>query len=275
VQLEAAIPNLVNKARHLLHADDPRRQSIESLLVPPNDGAAVRHPERRARFVEGLRRTYGIADLTHGQVRRLRNNLVVAMLVLLVVVASSALAGYLAPDALPLCALGRNDTDPPATIVACPTQEQGLTGQTTTVDVQADDFANAWDVTFVALFGLMGATLSSALTVMRTRPGTDSPYNLPLYYFLLKLPAGSLTAIVGLFLVNGDFIPGLSPLETQAQILGYAVLFGAAQQIFTRWIDRQAQELLDALPGRASGSAPVPQPPPAGGPPPRPQPQGS
>jgi hypothetical protein len=249
-QLEVAIPQLVHKARHLLPPDDCRRAAIESLLVPPRNGTPVLHPDRRTRFVGGRGLTYSIADLTYGQVGRLRNNLAVATIVLLIVIATSALAGYLSPEGLPLCALRPNDSNPSATIVACPTQELELSGATGAQTRQADDFAGRWDVAFVALFGLMGATLSGAIAVSRTRPRSDTPYDLPLYYFLLKLPAGSLTAIVGLFLVNGEFVPGLTALDTQAQILGYAVIFGAAQQIFTRWIDSSARELLDALPGR-------------------------
>jgi hypothetical protein len=41
----------------------------------------------------------------------------------------------------------------------------------------------------------------------------------------LKLPAGALTAIAGLILILGDFIPGLSELDNQGQILAYAIVF--------------------------------------------------
>ena len=58
-----------------------------------------------------------------------------------------------------------------------------------------------------------------------------------MWTFLFKLPAGALTALGGLILVGGEIVPGLSALDTQGQILAYALLFGAAQQVLTRYID--------------------------------------
>jgi hypothetical protein len=60
-------------------------------------------------------------------------------------------------------------------------------------------------------------------------------------------------------LVHGQFVPGLSNLDTQGQILAYAVVLGIAQQLVTRFVDRQAQDVLGSVPGKESrprGSAP-------------------
>jgi hypothetical protein len=67
--------------------------------------------------------------------------------------------------------------------------------------------------------------------------------------------------VVGLLLVQGGFIPGLSQLASQGQILAYAFLFGIAQQLVTRLIDRQAQDILVNVPSTESTSA-KPEPPP-------------
>ena len=56
---------------------------------------------------------------------------------------------------------------------------------------------------------------------------------------------GALTAFLGLLLVRGGFIPGLSALDTPAQILSWALVFGFAQQLFTRMVDQQGQTVLN------------------------------
>jgi hypothetical protein len=44
-----------------------------------------------------------------------------------------------------------------------------------------------------------------------------------------------------------EFVPGLSALDTSAQILAWALVFGYAQQLFTRFVDRQGQTVLDSV----------------------------
>jgi len=66
------------------------------------------------------------------------------------------------------------------------------------------------------------------------------------------VPSGALTAVAGLLLLRGQFLPGLSALDTQQQILAYALVLGYAQQLFTRLIDRRAQSILDGVPSKDS-----------------------
>jgi hypothetical protein len=70
----------------------------------------------------------------------------------------------------------------------------------------------------------------------------------------LKVTAGALTAIGAIIAIRGNFIPGLSELDSQEQILAYALVFGYAQQVLTRSIDRRAAELLDAVPSKNADS---------------------
>jgi hypothetical protein len=42
----------------------------------------------------------------------------------------------------------------------------------------------------------------------------------------------------------------LSQLDNQPQILAYAFIFGIAQQIVTRLIDRQAQDIITKVPSK-------------------------
>jgi hypothetical protein len=50
--------------------------------------------------------------------------------------------------------------------------------------------------------------------------------------------------------MRGAFIPGLSDLDSSAQILAWAVIFGYAQQIFTRVVDQQATVVLEQVRGQ-------------------------
>jgi hypothetical protein len=59
--------------------------------------------------------------------------------------------------------------------------------------------------------------------------------------------------------MRGQFVPGLSALDTSAQILAWALVFGYAQQLFTRLVDQQGQTALDSAGGASkapSGSTP-------------------
>jgi hypothetical protein len=75
----------------------------------------------------------------------------------------------------------------------------------------------------------------------------------------LKLPAGALTALAGLLAVQGQFVPGLSRLNSPEQVLGYALVLGYAQQLLTRRVDDAAHAMLDDWTPdavRQSGEAP-------------------
>jgi hypothetical protein len=66
----------------------------------------------------------------------------------------------------------------------------------------------------------------------------------PLALAVLKLPTGALTAILGLLLMRGGFIPGLGALDTPAQIIVWAIVLGYSQQLLTQFVDRHAQSEL-------------------------------
>jgi len=68
---------------------------------------------------------------------------------------------------------------------------------------------------------------------------------------VLKLPAGATAAVLGILLVAGDFVPGFSAIDRQTQILGYSVVFGFAQQLFTQLLDRRGENLLANVPTKA------------------------
>jgi hypothetical protein len=103
----------------------------------------------------------------------------------------------------------------------------------------------------VMLIGLVAAAVTGAAAIRRIR-GTSTPFAVPVALLALKLPTGALTAFLGLVLINGQFVPGLTALDTSGQILAWALIFGAAQQLVTGLVDKKAQSVLDA-----TGSTPM------------------
>jgi hypothetical protein len=92
----------------------------------------------------------------------------------------------------------------------------------------------------------------SMLRDARGMTGTALAYDLPHFLAVLKLPLGALSAIGGLLIIRGEFVPGFSDLDSQDQILAYAFAFGVAQQLVVGLIDRQSRTLLSSEPGKAT-----------------------
>jgi hypothetical protein len=181
----------------------------------------------------------------------------------MLLVVAVCVVGAFKPDALPLCfgpepRAAAGEVPPPVegpAGVACPSEEAPPTPGT-----EARRLPAPGDVSLVALLGFLGGGLSGALSI-RNLQGSSTPYDVPVALSLLKLPSGALTALVGLLFVRGGFVPGLSQLDSQPQILAYAFLFGAAQQFVTRLVDQKAQDILTKVPNKEPAS-PKPEPPP-------------
>jgi hypothetical protein len=47
--------------------------------------------------------------------------------------------------------------------------------------------------------------------------------------------------------MRGGFVPGLSALDTSAQIIAWAIVFGYSQQLLTRFVDQQANTVLKSV----------------------------
>jgi hypothetical protein len=260
-EVDAAVPDVVAKARAVLDRDDPRLAEVEKLpVLPPG-------PVKRIALQSAMRLTYEAADQMYVRVRDFRNVLLTSAA--LIAILMSALVGVvaLAPTAVPLCfrpsAVTRTDSPAPAPLV-CPSGE----GRRAPA---------RGDAALVAGLGLLGGAIAAAFAVRNIR-GTSTPYDIPMALALLKVPSGALTAVTGLLLLRGNFIPGLSQLDSQPQILAYAILLGYAQQIGTRLIDSQAQTILGGIPSKdPDAKSPPPATPPAAPPPtaaPRTTPEG-
>jgi hypothetical protein len=111
--------------------------------------------------------------------------------------------------------------------------------------------AQGHDIAVVMLLGLAAAAVTGAAGLRHMR-GSSTPFAVPVALIALKLPTGALTALSGLLLINGGFVPGLSALDSSGQILAWALIFGAAQQLVTGLVDKRAQSVLDSV-----GSTPM------------------
>jgi hypothetical protein len=236
-ELRAEIPMVVARANATLHRDDPRRITVEEL-----EAEAVEGLRPRMRRVVGD--SYEQLDLEHAQLRSFRNILLIAALFIAVITAGTIVFVSLHPSLMPLCFDREVATgvEPLATTVTgknCPTSSGDAAGP------------GGSDILVVAALGALGGALAATLSIRNLR-GTSTPYDVPVALAFLKVPLGALTAILALVAIQGDFVPGLSILDSQGQILAYALVFGFAQQAFSRLLDQRAQNLLEGLPGGAS-----------------------
>ena len=126
------------------------------------------------------------------------------------------------------------------------------------VDDRIQSTATQQDVIVVELVGLTAAAVAAAAAI-RGIKGSSERHGIPVALAILKLPLGAITAFLGLLLMRGQFVPGLAALDTSAQILAWALVFGYAQQLFTRLVDRQGQVVLDSVRGADNAqTAPTP-----------------
>ena len=240
-ELRAEIPLVVTRTNATLPAGDPRRITVGELTAEPMDAL-------RARLRRLVDDAYERLDLEHAQLRSFRNIVLLAAFFIVVIVGATLAFVSNSPDVLPLCFPREVLDDAGATI------SQGMNCPTTSGPTARP---SGGDILIVALLGALGGALSATVAI-RNLKGTSTPYDVPVALAFLKVPLGALTAILVLVAIPGDFVPGLSVLDSQNQILAYALIFGVAQQVFSRLLDRRAQDILEGLPG-GTASEPAPK----------------
>jgi hypothetical protein len=280
------LPSIVNNVGRHLQPTDQRRVEVERIArevislshashadtaVPsgsPAHAAAVRTrsrvdelvDEHRAAIVSAMRGASSAAVREQIRVRSFRNVVVAAAGLMVIVVAGLVLVGVLSPTTLPLC-FAPEELD--QVTVVCPTEQSGpikptndeSTVSATQIDDEMTRIASSWDIVIVSIIGATGAAIAAAAALRRIR-GSSEPYGVPVALAFLKIPTGAVTAVLGLTLMRGGFVPGLSALDTSAQILAWAAVFGYAQQLFTRLVDQQAHVVLDAVRGADKSTGP-------------------
>ncbi|AWN24805.1 hypothetical protein DKG71_00195 [Streptomyces sp. NEAU-S7GS2] len=162
---------------------------------------------------------------------------------LLLAAIAVAILAFNWPGMVPLCFTPENNG---MFEVICPTGSLNTKEEPTVKQIART--ANSQDYFVIEIVGVVSAAIAAAATLRRIR-GTALPYDVPVVLAALKLPTGALTAVLGLLLMRGGFIPGLSALDSTAQIIAWAIVFGYSQQLFTKFVDTQGQALLDAVRG--------------------------
>lgn len=242
------MPRLHRRVRSLPEGDERRKRAEAT-----SDKDTKLSQEKREELATAFHAANCEARKVQARVRSFRNTILLwALLVLFIAIGVGAF-GAIKPALVPLCFT-------PEAQVVCPTVVEAVlpgahvTGQPpaamTAQDQQDLDQrlrwdVNPWDVALIELTGLIAASVAAAAALRKTR-GTSTPYNVPIALALLKLPLGALTAVLGLLFMRGGFVPGLSALDTPAQILAWAILFGYAQEVFTRMVDNRGHDVLDA-----------------------------
>jgi hypothetical protein len=210
----------------------------------------------RGKIVTTVRAASSEALREHVRLRSFRNIVVSTGVLMALLALGVALTGYLSPTLVPLCFAPEEAGE---AVVVCPTsqsapfiplQASGAPQRDGTpvldIDFVVELTAKKWDLIVVELVGLTAAAIATAAAISRTK-GSSERYGLPVAIAALKLPTGAITAFLGLLLMRGQFVPGLSALDTSAQILAWALVFGYAQQLFTRLVDQQGQTVLNSV----------------------------
>jgi hypothetical protein len=218
--------------------------------------------EERGKIVTALRGARSAALREQLRVRSFSMVLAATIGVMIVLAIGVAVMGFRYPTAVPLCFAPEEAGQP--TEVVCPTAHSApiptgpVSGQA--LDHAIQQAVRKPDLLLVEVLGLTAAAVAGAVAIRGIR-GSSEALNLPVLLAVLKLPMGAITAFLGLLLMRGQFVPGLSALDTSAQILAWALVFGYAQQLFTRFIDRQGQTVLDSVRGADKVNEPGASPP--------------
>jgi hypothetical protein len=266
------MPCLLRHVQCHLPPTDPRRQEFEAIaarlgIKDPDhpqlqeskaltlDEKLITVEDERRKIVTIVRGASSAALREHIRLRSFRNVVVVTTLFMATLAIAVALAGFFNRTLFPLCFAPE---EAGVAVVVCPTNQSGpfipLGGESQPdipvrdIDDVTAETARSQDLIVVELVGLTAAAISSAAAIRRIK-GSSERYGLPVALAALKLPTGAVTAFLGLLLMRGQFVPGLSALDTSAQILAWALVFGYAQQLFTRMVDQQGQTVLDSVRG--------------------------
>lgn len=253
--LVGQLPCLLRHVQCHLQADDPRRQEFERLaqrLERSGENLRALVDEERGKIVSITRAASSAALREQVRVRSFRNILVVTTLSMTLLAIAMAVVGFVRPTMIPMCFAPE---EAGRAVVVCPTKQSesftvlgGQATETRDIDDRVEEAAVGYDILVVELVGLVAAAVAAAAAIRGIR-GSSERYGLPVALAALKLPTGAVTAFLGILLLRGEFVPGLSALDTSAQILAWALVFGYAQQVFTRLVDRQGQSVLDSVRG--------------------------
>jgi hypothetical protein len=115
----------------------------------------------------------------------------------------------------------------------------GETGKTATVET-----LSTGDLAAIEMWGALGGVVGIVATLGQLRL-TQRPSSLQIAQLVLKPLAGGVVALFAIILLQAGLVQQLRAVAS-GTIAAYSVLFGFAQQLLTRAIDRRAATLLDS-----------------------------
>lgn len=236
--LRSRFPQVLTQAREHLPADHPQRTLLERewsrferwrRLFPWKAGSVVAETLHAANKVEETERA---------RVRSFTQILIWSITIMTVIAILFGLWASADSDVADLFCFPGQEV-PPARV--CP-----LGGNR----------ADGSDVFLIEFMGMFAAALAGAVS-LKTMRGNSSPYQVSVLLLLLRLPVGAMTAVLGILLVSGAFLPGLTSLDASPQVVAWAAAFGILQEPVTRTVDRTGRAFLDDLtPAEGKKSAP-------------------
>lgn len=262
-QIVGLTPRIQGTVDRCLRPLRPERVAADALLDRlAREGATKVTRHDRECLASALQAANDSNAANYERLRRFQGKVIGSAFVMIVLVVFVLIIGWTKPRLIPLCfpdpqaqvdeALagpGAAATPPP---VVCPGTATPHAGDPLALQ-DADQRAASQDVATVLLFGLIGAALTSVAFVIRPAPATPLPASsIRVFQALLKAATGMITAVLGLLFLRAGVVPGFTRIDTRSQILVYAVVFGAAQQLVTRLIDARSDSLLDSVKTNAS-----------------------
>lgn len=225
---------ILARTRQHLGAEDPLRRELEKQV---DSNRKRRNSRFRDLAARALRAANDAQDLERARLRSFRNILITSITVTSALCALLIIYGYVEPAAVAQNLCFHKPPPHNKEASSCPI---------------GDSPAGGSDVLVVEFFGLCGATLAGAISLRHMR-GTATPYMVPICLLLLRLPIGALAAVFGILIIKGDFVPGLSNLDSSAQILAWSLAFGIGQETVTRLIDEQGRKIIGNVRGPSRG----------------------
>ncbi|MFJ1809069.1 MULTISPECIES: hypothetical protein [unclassified Streptomyces] len=217
-RFESLVPEITFRVRKNLSPIEPLRESFNEML---NERRIRKVPIDREIAITALRGANDSRLRRYASVRTFNRLLQTMLLLLTLTICAITLVGVLHPSILDFCfeSEGR---------IACP----------------ISSVPRAGDIGVVEIAGVAGA-MALVPASLRRFQGTVQISMLPFTCTVLKIPMGALCAILGLMLMEADFIPGFGGLNQRSEIIAWAAIFGCCQEFVTGNLDRQAQRITE------------------------------
>jgi hypothetical protein len=225
---------------------DPRRLIGDRNQAPMDHPRKLTQAERtidqeRGKIVTIVRGASSAALREQLRLRSFRKILIATLVGLIALTIGIAVFGWLYPTRVPLCF--QPSLESGQSVVVCPTAYSARLGPDQLpgreLNGAVSEAVRPWDNLTVELVGLTAAAVVATTRIRGIRGSSEAP----------GLPV----------LLRGQFVPGLSALDTPAQILSWALVFGFAQQLFTRLVDQQGQIVLNSVRAADRPAEPVPR----------------